>query len=154
MLKKITILRQLDVLNSFATLSCYPFTLIQTSVSIFCLFCKPFRKETSHLLWYHSSGWIAKPTSIHIISCPLKCHVDDHVPVLFSGIFLMLMHFCLSLIWCNSWQMGWVRVVPLGCMPPALPTQQLEWSLWTRLCSKVLVTELARPCCVLDHIKH
>lgn len=38
----------------------YPVILIQTPVSTFCLYCKPFRTETSHLSWYHSSGWRCK----------------------------------------------------------------------------------------------
>lgn len=111
-------------------LSCYPMILIQTLFPHSAYIVNLLERE---LPIYHDTAVqddIAKPTSVNVIPCPLKCHVDDHVPVLFSCISLMLMHFCLTLISCNSWQMDWMHAVPLGCMPPALPTQQLEQSLW------------------------
>lgn len=132
MLEKIAILRQLDVLNYLATLCC-PVILWFTFKHLFPHSAYIINLLERQLQIYHDTtvqDGVAKPTSINIIPCPLKCHVGYHVPVLFLCICLMLMHFCPSLIWCNSWQMGWMRVVPLGCLPPALPTQQLEQRLW------------------------
>lgn len=131
-LEKIAIPRQLDVWNSLATLCC-PIILWFSLKHLFPHSVYIVNLLERKLLIYHDTAvqdGIAKPTNINIIPCPLKCHVGGHVPVLFSCISLMLMHFCPSLIRCNSWQMGWIHAVPLGCMPPALLTQQLERSLW------------------------
>lgn len=134
-------------------LPCYPVILIQTSVSTFCLYCKPFRKETSHLSWYCSSGWHCKtyqheyhsmPTEMPCrwsYSSPVFLYIPDAVA--FLPVFNMIQQLADGLDACGAFG------VHASSPPhPAAGTK----SVMPRVCSKVLLTEWARPCCVLDHV--